>query len=93
LSQASTEISHGSNAGAIAGGVVGGVAGLAVVIALVWYVLLRRKRRLQFEDSQTNRGPSAEPCELSAEAHAELASKSDMHAEMPGSNKPVVELA
>ncbi|KAJ5379553.1 hypothetical protein N7509_012672 [Penicillium cosmopolitanum] len=94
-SQASAEKSHGNNPGAIAGGVVGGVAGLAVVIALVWYAMLRRKKRLQPEESQksTYSEHAAGPSELSAEARAELASKSDMHAEMPGSNKPVAELA
>lgn len=94
-SQSLTENSHGNNAGSIAGGVVGGVAGLAVVIALIWYAMLRRKKRLQPEESQrwSYPEPPADPYELSAEARAELASKSDMHAEMPGSNKGVAELA
>lgn len=94
-SQASTEKSHGNNGGAIAGGVVGGVAGLAVVIALVWYAMLRRKKRPQPEESQksTYSEPLADPFELLAETRAELASKLDMHAEMSGSNKPVAELA
>ncbi|KAL4876743.1 hypothetical protein BJY04DRAFT_222752 [Aspergillus karnatakaensis] len=37
--------SSSTNVGAIAGGVVGGVAGLALIIALVWFLLRRRKQR------------------------------------------------
>lgn len=34
-----------SNKGAIAGGVVGGCAGLALIIALVWFLLHRRRKQ------------------------------------------------
>ncbi|KAE8420059.1 hypothetical protein BDV36DRAFT_281835 [Aspergillus pseudocaelatus] len=36
-----------NNAGAIAGGVVGGCAGVALIIALVWLLLRRRRRQKQ----------------------------------------------
>ncbi|KAL4915241.1 hypothetical protein BDW62DRAFT_127324 [Aspergillus aurantiobrunneus] len=37
--------SSSNNAGAIAGGVVGGCAGLALIIALVWFVMRRRRQK------------------------------------------------
>ncbi|RDL40954.1 uncharacterized protein BP5553_00933 [Venustampulla echinocandica] len=40
-----------SNTGAIAGGVVGGVAGLAIIIAIVW-IILRRKRPVAVKDEK-----------------------------------------
>lgn len=55
---------------------VGGVAALAVVIAMVWYVMMRRRKRLQ-ERQEPVKGP-VEPSELSGEVRAELASKLDL---------------
>ncbi|KAL4892027.1 hypothetical protein BDV59DRAFT_180688 [Aspergillus ambiguus] len=39
--------SGGNHTGAIAGGVVGGVAGLAIILALLWFFLRRRKQKQQ----------------------------------------------
>lgn len=64
---------------------------LAVVIAMVWYVMIRRKKQLQ-ENQEPVKGP-VEPSELPGEMRAELASKLDLHAEMHGENRHVAELA
>jgi hypothetical protein len=52
-----------SNTGAIAGGVIGGVAGVAILIALAWCLLRRRKKQAQ--DSQSIQRPPVPVSELS----------------------------
>ena len=42
-----TSTKSGPNTGAIAGGVIGGVAVLAIIAALVWFCMRRRKRQSQ----------------------------------------------
>ncbi|PLB38329.1 uncharacterized protein BDW47DRAFT_117347 [Aspergillus candidus] len=62
----------GTNVGAIAGGVVGGVAGLALIIALLWF-LLRRRKQQQLQQQQP---PSVNPVprhELPASPRVEMA--------------------
>lgn len=56
-----------SRAGAIAGGTVGGVVGLAVVVALCYFLLRKRKRGGQSEDQQKRAQQSHSP-----RAHPEL---------------------
>lgn len=82
----SAEKSSHTNTGAIAGGVVGGVVGLALIIALAWYSMTRRRKQA------LERGESAIPesSKTSGNLRAELYSKS--HAEMEGTSKSVAEL-
>ncbi|KAI1503564.1 hypothetical protein F5X99DRAFT_406877 [Biscogniauxia marginata] len=48
--------SGSTNVGAIVGGVVGGVAGLALIVAVVLFLLYRRRRLLQNQDPPEDRG-------------------------------------
>ncbi|EED12201.1 conserved hypothetical protein [Talaromyces stipitatus ATCC 10500] len=43
----STSSSGGSNAGAIAGGVIGGIACVAIVVFLIWWFVIRKRRQAQ----------------------------------------------
>ncbi|RDW72668.1 uncharacterized protein DSM5745_07840 [Aspergillus mulundensis] len=51
----------GTNTGAIAGVVVGGVAGLAAILALVWFVLRRKRKHLQQVSSGVAGGDVSPP--------------------------------
>ncbi|KAE8162414.1 hypothetical protein BDV40DRAFT_300442 [Aspergillus tamarii] len=46
-SEPSNNSSSSNHAGAIAGGVVGGVAGVALIVALLWYFVIRGRKRSQ----------------------------------------------
>ncbi|KAJ5827397.1 hypothetical protein N7447_004160 [Penicillium robsamsonii] len=98
---ANTDTSH-SNTGAIAGGVVGGVAGVAILIALAWCLLRRRRRQAQ--DSQSAQRPPVPVSELSDSTRVtELSDSTRVTelsgqgiSELPGSQKqklPPAELA
>ncbi|KAJ5383090.1 hypothetical protein N7517_001001 [Penicillium concentricum] len=83
-----------NNTGAIAGGVVGGVGGVAILIALVWLLLRRRKKQAQA--SQSTERPPVPVSELSDATRitelsdgnriTELSGQSIP--ELPGSEKP-----
>lgn len=45
--------SGGSDAGAIAGGVIGGVAAIAIIVFLVWWFVIRKKR-LERQEAEKN---------------------------------------
>ena len=53
--------SNSTNAGAIAGGVVGGVGGIALIAALVWFFLRRRRKENSADGtaSDFDQGPAA----------------------------------
>jgi hypothetical protein len=46
IHQAKLQAPAGSHGGAIAGGVVGGIAGIALIAALLWFLMRRRRRSL-----------------------------------------------
>ncbi|OJJ59625.1 hypothetical protein ASPSYDRAFT_44011 [Aspergillus sydowii CBS 593.65] len=50
--------SSSTNTGAIAGGVVGGCAGLALIIALVWFLMRRRRQQAPATDPLMSPDPS-----------------------------------
>ncbi|KAI9370131.1 hypothetical protein BJX61DRAFT_516650 [Aspergillus egyptiacus] len=54
--EAGSSSSSSTNKGAIAGGVVGGVVGAALIIALIWF-LLRRRRKSAAENPGPGPGP------------------------------------
>ncbi|KAJ5668849.1 hypothetical protein N7462_009919 [Penicillium macrosclerotiorum] len=86
----SSDKSNHTNAGAIAGGVVGGVAGLSLIIAIVWYMVVRREKQnpVVLEPSEI---PRKVPVELSGKQYAEM--QGDKHyPEMQGDGRHIAEL-
>lgn len=84
--------SGSSNKGAIAGGVVGGCAGLALIIALVWFLLYRRRKQAGAAVSPGASTPAekfnSDPRELpDSPARAELPSPSAMAHELPANER------
>jgi hypothetical protein len=57
---ASAGPTHHSDTGAIVGGVVGGVGGLAIVGAIIFFCLSRRRRRHQTERERASAAPAHE---------------------------------
>ncbi|KAF9894774.1 hypothetical protein FE257_004395 [Aspergillus nanangensis] len=90
--------SSSSNAGPIAGGVVGGVAGVAIIIALVWFLLRRRKRAFAAAKSPSDQAQSEAPSQV-AGIHEADASDANVAlkgrfapSELGGDQPPVHEL-
>ncbi|KAL4904745.1 hypothetical protein BDW74DRAFT_154510 [Aspergillus multicolor] len=85
-----TGTSSSTNTGAIAGGVVGGVAGLAAILALVWFLLRRRKKHLQQSSPGLIAGDSASPV---ADDTTFKGDQDKLKSEMPGlQGVPVAEM-
>ncbi|KAL5342682.1 hypothetical protein BJX70DRAFT_394517 [Aspergillus crustosus] len=84
--------SSSTNTGAIAGGVVGGVAGLALIAALIWFLLRRRKQKFTPVPTTSYFEPTAEQ-KPEGFATAELDDRS-VRAELDGGgqNTPAYEL-
>ncbi|GAB1218442.1 hypothetical protein ATERTT37_007696 [Aspergillus terreus] len=73
----------GTNTGAIAGGVVGGVAGLAIILALLWFFLRKRKQPENASAPLDAKGPSP-PGELDGRSQpSELPGDHEMMHELP----------
>ncbi|KAL2833081.1 hypothetical protein BJY01DRAFT_98219 [Aspergillus pseudoustus] len=89
--------SSSTNTGAIAGGVVGGVAGLALILALVWFLMRRRRKPAAVDSSVAGAGTAQQPTPLKEQfapqyppqyvPHAELDNNA-VRAELSGTTHP-----
>ncbi|KAJ5930538.1 hypothetical protein N7466_006031 [Penicillium verhagenii] len=60
-SVATNDKSSHSNTGAIAGGVVGGVAGAGILLALIWFFLIRRRKSSPVDNDRSHGPPQELP--------------------------------
>ncbi|KAJ5357420.1 hypothetical protein N7541_004578 [Penicillium brevicompactum] len=92
----STDSKSGStNTGAIAGGVVGGCAGLALIVGLVWFFLVRRRKQVPKDiheaGVETQRYQPAHELPVGArDGRSELESDYHMCSELPAEHKAAI---
>ncbi|KAL2821215.1 hypothetical protein BJX63DRAFT_259664 [Aspergillus granulosus] len=84
--------SSSTNTGAIAGGVVGGVAGLALILALAWF-LMRRRRKIASVDAPAVVAPGSDAQPLPAKEQYAPAPRAELEnnavrAELHGTHQP-----